>query len=344
MKPTLHIDGSHLEGGGQVLRLSLALSALTHTPLHLTDLRGNRSCGGGLKPQHLTSTLALARLCGTDVEGAERGSREIKFIPAGPNEGDASERLVEERVLDGKRVKVALSSGVEAVRLIIAGGTNVPTSPSFDYLMSVLFPMLEKIGIPPIKATLDKRDWVAGRADVGEVVFDITPLMLGSVLDAFKLRKRWVVVKVEVTVLAPGHEAQKLVVKMVTTELKERMPRTDVKVIESEDSRHKNRWYLLLVAITDSGFRLGRDRLSHGKAKDGKTGETMLVSRVVKELEEVLSSKEDCVDEYMADQLVVFQSLAKEICKIDLGSGKGANFAHEIGTLGCEEDIERGLR
>ena len=57
------IDGSYGEGGGQLLRTSVALAAITGEPLHLRNIRANRA-NPCLAPQHLTAVQALAALCG----------------------------------------------------------------------------------------------------------------------------------------------------------------------------------------------------------------------------------------------------------------------------------------
>lgn len=77
----IHLPGKTLEGGGQLVRLALSLSSLTGIPIHITDIRGNRSRGGGLKAQHLTAVQWLAAECKADVEGALLGSRELWFRP-----------------------------------------------------------------------------------------------------------------------------------------------------------------------------------------------------------------------------------------------------------------------
>lgn len=54
-KELLVLDGRTLEGGGQLIRVAFCLSALTGKAVQVNDIRGKRSGGGGLKPQHLVS-------------------------------------------------------------------------------------------------------------------------------------------------------------------------------------------------------------------------------------------------------------------------------------------------
>src|ERR1051326_6428383 len=76
----LTIDGSMGEGGGQVLRTSLALSALTGQPFEIANIRANRK-KPGLMRQHLTAVQAAARVCHAHVEGDAFGSPALRFTP-----------------------------------------------------------------------------------------------------------------------------------------------------------------------------------------------------------------------------------------------------------------------
>jgi RNA 3'-terminal phosphate cyclase (ATP) len=76
---TLH--GATLEGGGQLLRIAAGLSALTGNAIKITDIRGNRAGGGGLKLQHLKAVEWLAKASAARIEGAEKGSRVLEFCP-----------------------------------------------------------------------------------------------------------------------------------------------------------------------------------------------------------------------------------------------------------------------
>src|SRR6266540_836508 len=74
------IDGSFGEGGGQVLRTSLALSLVTGKPFRIERIRAGRK-NPGLLRQHLTAVNAAAQIGHAEVAGASIGSRELTFAP-----------------------------------------------------------------------------------------------------------------------------------------------------------------------------------------------------------------------------------------------------------------------
>ena len=74
------INGSYGEGGGQVLRTSLTLSALLGEPIRIENIRAKRR-RPGLQAQHLTGVWAIAQICGAELEGAEFGSLTLNFRP-----------------------------------------------------------------------------------------------------------------------------------------------------------------------------------------------------------------------------------------------------------------------
>src|ERR1700720_3134085 len=78
--PVIEMDGSFGEGGGQILRTSLALSLLTGTPFHLRNVRAGRA-KPGLQPQHLMSVRSAAAIGAADLRGASRGSTDLVFEP-----------------------------------------------------------------------------------------------------------------------------------------------------------------------------------------------------------------------------------------------------------------------
>uniref|UniRef100_D6RD00 RNA 3'-terminal phosphate cyclase n=1 Tax=Mus musculus TaxID=10090 RepID=D6RD00_MOUSE len=76
----VEVDGGIMEGGGQILRVSTALSCLLGLPLRVQKIRAGRSTPG-LRPQHLSGLEMVRDLCGGHLEGAEIGSTEITFTP-----------------------------------------------------------------------------------------------------------------------------------------------------------------------------------------------------------------------------------------------------------------------
>ncbi|WP_297091735.1 RNA 3'-terminal phosphate cyclase, partial [Thermococcus sp.] len=74
------IDGSYGEGGGQILRTSVALSVITGKPVKIVNIRANRT-NPGLRPQHLHGILALKELSNARVKGARVGSTVLEFVP-----------------------------------------------------------------------------------------------------------------------------------------------------------------------------------------------------------------------------------------------------------------------
>ena len=79
----LVIDGSHGEGGGQVLRTSLTLATLIGRPVRIERIRARRK-KPGLRPQHLTAVRAAGTVCGARLEGDALDSQTLVFIPGGP--------------------------------------------------------------------------------------------------------------------------------------------------------------------------------------------------------------------------------------------------------------------
>ena len=184
-----------------------------------------------------------------------------------------------------------------------------------------------QLGMPPMQIYKDdvfRRGWSHGRAQTGQVSFLITPLATGTTLPSLRLpAKRGRVTKVEITILASSLMTRKLVEQCTARALAERFPNIKCKVVLSEESGDASRLYLLFVAHTESGFRLGYDCLYESKI--GKTLAAIeravqaLVGSAGKGLEKELGCDVDdaegtamCLDSHMEDQVTVFMALAKE--------------------------------
>jgi RNA 3'-terminal phosphate cyclase (ATP) len=143
----IEIDGSEGEGGGQILRSSLALSIHTQQPFRITNIRANRD-KPGLMRQHLTSVKAAGEICGADLVGAEMGSRELTFRPDKLSPGNysfaigtaGSCTLVLQTVLP----PLLMADAPSTVR--ITGGTHNRGSPPFDFLQRAFLPLIGRMG------------------------------------------------------------------------------------------------------------------------------------------------------------------------------------------------------
>lgn len=144
----MRIDGSYGEGGGQILRSAVALSALTGKEIEMVNIRSKRD-KPGLAAQHLTGVRGVAELCGAEVEGASIGSTRLRFRP-GPVRGGSYELDVGTAGSITLVLQACLLASLHAdapVELVIRGGTNVRMSPPVDYYENVFLPFLHHMGL-----------------------------------------------------------------------------------------------------------------------------------------------------------------------------------------------------
>jgi len=151
----LLIDGSHGEGGGQILRTAISLSAVTGRALRIENIRAGRP-RPGLAAQHLTAIRSAASMCAAEVRGETLGSSMIHFHPTSvPLAGSYLFDVAEAReggsagaatlVLQTVTMPSVFAAGMS--RFQILGGTHIASSPSFDYIREVWIPILHRIGI-----------------------------------------------------------------------------------------------------------------------------------------------------------------------------------------------------
>ena len=142
------IDGSFGEGGGQILRSSLALSLVTGKPFRIERIRAGRK-NPGLQRQHLTAVRAAAEVSRAELEGDRPGSTTLVFQPGAVRPGDyhfsigtaGSTTLVVQTVLPALMLAPAPS------RLVLEGGTHNMNAPPFDFLQQAFLPLLGRIGL-----------------------------------------------------------------------------------------------------------------------------------------------------------------------------------------------------
>lgn len=169
MASDLMIDGAQGEGGGQIVRSSMALALVTGRSVTVDRIRAGRP-KSGLMRQHLAAVRAAAEICGGTLTGADIGSRTLTFEPRPARPGNyrfdvgsaGSANLVLQTVLPALLIADAPST------LILEGGTHNPWSPPFDFLQSAYLPLVERMG-PRITARLARHGFYpagGGRLEV----------------------------------------------------------------------------------------------------------------------------------------------------------------------------------
>ncbi len=141
------IDGSQGEGGGQIIRTSLALSLITGKPFRVERVRARRE-KPGLQRQHLTAVRAAAAIGDAQVEGATLGATAFTFHPGRVKPGEyhfpigtaGSTMLVFQTILP----PLMIASGPST--LSFEGGTHNPHAPPFEFIDKTFLPLVGRMG------------------------------------------------------------------------------------------------------------------------------------------------------------------------------------------------------
>ncbi|SFJ27791.1 RNA 3'-terminal phosphate cyclase [Planctomicrobium piriforme] len=185
MTELIHIDGSLDEGGGQIVRSSLALSLVTGQPVVIENIRAGRQ-KPGLMRQHLTAVQAAARIGCAEVTGAAIGSRTLTFAPQTITPGEyhfsigtaGSTTLVLQTILPA----LLIASGPS--RVILEGGTHNQWAPPFDFLQRAFLPCINRMG-PRVGVELERHGFFP--AGGGRFTVTIEP---AAQLQGFHLTER----------------------------------------------------------------------------------------------------------------------------------------------------------
>lgn len=153
---TIVIDGSEGEGGGQVLRTSLALSAVTGAPVRIVNIRSRRR-QPGLMRQHLTAVRAVAEVSAATLRGDELGSQELEFTPGPVSHGERVFKIgtAGSATLVFQTVVWPLLMTPGRSQITFEGGTHNPMAPPFEFLQRVFLPHMRRLGLD-ISAELEQ--------------------------------------------------------------------------------------------------------------------------------------------------------------------------------------------
>ena len=297
----IEIDGSYGEGGGQILRTALALSAIQRKPFTIDHIRSNRK-NPSLQAQQLEAVEASARITKARTEGVKFGSQRITFVAQeilpGNYQFEVKTAGSVTLLLQAIFLPLCLSAGISTVTLI--GGTHVPWSPSFHYLSEVLLPTLQRMGVSS-QAVIER--WGFYPKGGGKIQLKTDPV---HELKPISLAERGLLKKVRgISAISnlPNHVAERQreqALKRIQSELKIEAEITTLYDIPSNGSGSfvflLAEYEMTLAAFSSLGAR-------------GKPAEKV-ADEAVGSMKDFIES-DGCIDPHLADQLVPFLAVAK---------------------------------
>ncbi|ARM75085.1 RNA 3'-terminal phosphate cyclase [Acidianus manzaensis] len=292
----IEIDGSFGEGGGEILRTSLTLSAITQKPFRIYNIRSNRK-NPGLQMQHLTAVRLMKKLCNADTKGDFLGSKELLFIP---REIQDNLEITENVQTAGSTTLIAVASIPviinKNIKIKLIGGTDVPKSPTIDYLRMVYLGILNKIGING-KISLIKR----GHYPKGGGIIELSNFEgEGEKFEIDSIRKINYVKGISHVSSLPSHIAERQA-KSAKQFLSSFLGNIDIDIDIDVRQGESEGSGITLAAYGDS--ILGSDSLGEKGKRAEKVGE-----EAGEKLIEDIQSKAG-VDRYMSDMLMLYASL-----------------------------------
>jgi RNA 3'-terminal phosphate cyclase (ATP) len=295
MAALLEIDGSQGEGGGQILRTSMSLAAITGTPVRISSIRAKRS-KPGLMRQHLTAVRAVAQVSGGQLAGDELHSRELTFHPGTLRGGSfrfpvgtaGSTTLILQALLP------VLLAAPEPTEVTIEGGTHNPMAPPVDFLDLAFLPLLRRMGA---QIELRRERFGFFPAGGGRIVTSVKPSTLGSLTITERGRE---LQRSALAVVAdlPGDIAVR---ELATLRKSITIPDDAARILQAEQGQGPGN-----VLIATLGFENVTEVFS-ALGEKSRSAESV-AQAVVDDVHRYLASKAP-VGEHLADQLVLPMSL-----------------------------------
>jgi RNA 3'-terminal phosphate cyclase (ATP) len=325
----IEIDGS--KGGGQMLRTALTLSVVRQESFRMENIRGSRS-NPGLKNQHLECVKTAQRISDAEIEGDEIGSEELVFEPQELNSDPFTANIgtAGSITLLYDTVLPITSQFDSSFRLTAKGGTDVKWSPTFAYLKNVKLPLISEFGFSG-ELELEKTGYYPTGG--GEAILETEE----HSLDRVELTDRGELERFEIYSKASLELKEQNVADRQADEAERMLKNSHISVpvekqveYEKTDSTGSS---LLIKAVYENSVA-GFDTLG----EKGKRSEE--VAKEAVQGFKKFHSSEAAVDEYMADQLLVFMAIiGGELTIPEITSHVETNL-EVIRKFGVETDIQ----
>jgi RNA 3'-phosphate cyclase len=304
----IDIDGSMLEGGGSIVRLSSALSAITGNPVRIRNIRAGRP-KPGLRNQHLRGLELLSEVWGGRLENARIGSMDVTFRPGKPS-GNQFRATLDTAGSTGLVVQSLLLGAVKIQKKLevsIEGGATFGLhAPPLHYEQFVLLPLLRRMGFHSEINIIRDGFYPVGGAGVKVWVNPCESL------GALELSDVGSIESVDIISAASGDLKKPRVAERQIREaekmLKPRGYKVSFRMKYTETPSTGSG--IVLVARTSTGCILGAD----GLGERGKVAEDVAAEAVVRLLSTIDTGA--AVDEYMSDQLLPYMALSGKPCSI----------------------------
>lgn len=300
----LELDGGYGSGGGQVLRTSLALSALLGKPFRIKNIRARRP-NPGLRPQHLTCVHALAEVSDARVNGAFVGSRELLFEPCEMKSGRYSfdSKTAGSVTLILQPLFPALAFAQTQSFVKVMGGTMVPFSPPTSFLQEVFLPVAAKTGLHA-KVGVKRLGWYPKGGGVVEA--GVEPAKSFS---AIQLIERGALKELRGEIVF-SNLPQAICDRMKAYALKVLSEKGfEAKIVSSNEPAAGPGICFFLQAVYENSVAGFSALGEKGKPSEEVVGEA---------LAEFLEFHESnaCIDKHLGDQLIPFAALAKGLSRL----------------------------
>ncbi|KAM9409946.1 RNA 3'-terminal phosphate cyclase [Pholidichthys leucotaenia] len=309
----VEIDGSVMEGGGQILRVSAALSCITGSSVKIIKIRAGRSTPG-LRPQHLTGLQLVSDLCSGSLQGASIGSTDISLTPGKIQSGShtADTQTAGSVCL---LLQVALPCALfadGASQFCLKGGTNADMAPLIDYAVKVFKPIVVKFGVH-FDCDIRMRGFYPKGG--GEVMVTVNAV---KELKPITMTEKGDITKIYGQAYVAGVLPFKLAKDMSTAAV--RTIRKEIKdlYINIQPQQFKDAFGngngIIIIAESSTGCLFAGSAIGKRGVSADKVG-IEAAEMLLKNLRH-----NGCVDEFLQDQVIIFMALAKGTSRIRTGA------------------------